>query len=183
MRLRTILAALAAGFSGAISADSFDINLSNDSVQGAYTTNWRAAEFSAGLLYNEDREDWAASAGLLTLGERQNPDMRSEGGLGGKFYVASVSNEDIMALGLGGLFRVFPQNGPIGISGYLFYAPDIVTFVDGEKFWEAGARVEFEMVKKGANIYFGYRKVRADLDDGRNITMDSGAHAGVKITF
>ncbi len=77
----------------------------------------------------------------------------------------------------------FPNNGPIGFGGYLYYAPNVVTAMDGERFWEAGARVEFEMVKKTANIYLGYRKMRADLDNGQDVTVDSGFHAGVKITF
>lgn len=183
MRLRIILAALAAGFSGAISADSLDINLNDDSVQATYATNWRTAEFNAGLLSNTDQNDWAASIGLLALGEQQTGNTRIEAGLGGKIYLADVANQDVLALGLGGQFRTFPDNGPIGLSGYLYYAPDIVTAMDGKKFWELGARVEFEMVKKAANIYLGYRKMRADLDDGRDITVDSGFHVGVKITF
>lgn len=184
MRFSILLAAaLAAGLGGTVAADSLDINLSDDTVQGVYTTNWRTAEFNTGVLYNDDQEDWAVSAGLLALGERRNPEMRSQGGLGGKLYIASASNEDIVALGLGGQLRVFPGNGPIGISGSLFYAPDIVTFMDGEKFWEADARVEFEMVRRNASLYVGYRKMRADLDNGRDVTLDSGLHAGVKISF
>lgn len=183
MRLRIILAALAAGFSSAVSADSLDINLNDDSIQAIYATNWRAAEFNVGLLSNTDQNDWVTSIGLLALGEQQTGNTRIEGGLGGKIYLADVANEDVLALGLGGQFRTFPNNGPIGISGFLYYAPDIVTALDGKKFWEWGVRAEFEMIKKTANIYIGYRKVRADLDDGRDITVDSGLHAGVKIAF
>jgi hypothetical protein len=183
MRLRIILAALMAGFSAAVSADSIDINLNGDSIQAMYATNWRAADLNVGLLTNTDQHDWAAHIGLLALGESQTGNTRIEGGLGGRIYLADVANEDVLALGLGGQFRTFPNNGPIGFAGYLYYAPGIVTAMDGEKFWEWGARVEFEMVKKTANIYLGYRKMRADLEDGRDINVDSGLHAGVKISF
>ncbi|GAB4508021.1 MAG: hypothetical protein Tsb0026_05740 [Sulfuricaulis sp.] len=183
MRLRIFLAVLAAGFSGVVAADSIDINLNDESIQAIYATNWRTAEFNVGLLTNNDQDDWAASMGLLAKGEQQTGATRTEGGLGGKIYLADVANQDVLALGLGGEFRTFPNNGPLGFAGYLYYAPDVVTAMDGEKFWEFGARVEFEVVKKSANIYLGYRKVRADLDDGRDITVDSGLHAGVKITF
>ncbi|BAV32396.1 hypothetical protein SCL_0072 [Sulfuricaulis limicola] len=183
MRFRIFLAVLTAGFSGAVAADSIDINLNNDSIQAMYATNWRTAEFNMGLLSNTDQNDWAASMGLLAKGEKQSGATRIEGGLGGKLYFADVANQDVLALGLGGEFRTFPNNGPIGIGGYLYYAPNVVTTMDGEKFWEFGARVEFEAVKKTANIYLGYRKMRADLDDGRDIIVDSGLHAGVKITF
>ncbi|MBI3778890.1 MAG: hypothetical protein HY274_08270 [Gammaproteobacteria bacterium] len=183
MRLRIFLAALTAGFSVPVVADSLDINLNNDSVQAIYATAWRQAEFNVGLLSNTDQNDWAASMGLLASGEKQTTDTRLEAGLGGKVYVASVSNKDVLALGLGGQFSVHPNNMPVGFGGYLYYAPDVITFMDGKKFWEWGARVEFEVVKKTANIYVGYRKVRADLDNNNNVTVDSGGHVGVKISF
>lgn len=183
MRLRLFLAAVAASASSTVLADSLDINLNNDSAQAIYATNWRTAEFNTGLMYNKDHDDWVASVGLLSSGERETSQTRTEAGLGGKIYAASVSNKDVVALGLGGQFRVFPNNGPIGFSGYAYYAPDIVTFVDGKKFWEFGARIEFEIVKKTANIYLGYRKVRADLENDANVTVDSGANVGVKISF
>lgn len=183
MRLRIFLAALAASFSIPVLADSLDINLNNDTVQATYATSWRKAEFNAGFLSNTDQDDWAASIGLLASGEKQTGETRTEAGLGGKVYVASVSNKDVLALGLGGQFSVHPNNGPIGFGGYLYYAPDIITFMDGKKFWEWGARVEFEVVKKTANVYIGYRKMRADLDNNAHVTVDSGGHAGVRISF
>jgi len=183
MRLRIFLAAVAAGFSVPVLADSLDINLNNDSVQAIYATDWRKAEFNAGFLSNGDQNDWVASMGLLASGEKQTGEMRTEAGLGGKVYVADVSNKDVLALGLGGQFSVHPNNGPIGFGGYLYYAPDVITFMDGKKFWEWGVRAEFEVVKKTANIYVGYRKVRADLDNNTNVTVDSGGHVGVKISF
>jgi hypothetical protein len=183
MRLRIFLAVLAAGFSGAALADSLDVNLNNKSVEAIYGTNWRTAEFNAGVLYNNDHSDWVASTGLLASGERQTSQMRTEAGLGGKIYGASVSNNNVLALGLGGQFRVFPNNGPFGFGAYAYYAPNIVTFMDGKKFWEFGARVEFEVVKKTANVYIGYRKVRAELDNNSNVTVDSGANVGVRISF
>jgi hypothetical protein len=39
------------------------------------------------------------------------------------------------------------------------------------------------MVRNTASLYVGYRKMRADLDNGQDVTVDSGFHAGVKITF
>ncbi|MEK9133863.1 MAG: YfaZ family outer membrane protein [Pseudomonadota bacterium] len=183
MRLRIFLAAVAAGFSAPVLADSLDINLNNDSVQAIYATDWRKAEFNAGFLSNSDQNDWVASMGLLASGEKQTSEMRTEAGLGGKVYVADVSNKDVLALGLGGQFSVHPNNVPVGFGGYLYYAPDVITFMDGKKFWEWGVRAEFEVVKKTANIYVGYRKVRADLDNNTNVTVDSGGHVGVKISF
>jgi hypothetical protein len=164
-------------------ADSIDVNLNNDTIQATYAAAFRKAEFNVGFLDNTDQNDWAANMGLLASGEKQTADARIEAGLGGRVYAASVSNQDVLALALGGQFSVHPNNLPIGFSGYLYYAPDIVTFMDGHQFWEWGARVEFEVVKKTANIYVGYRKMRAELDNNNDVTVDSGAHVGVKISF
>lgn len=183
MRFRILLAALTLGMSGAAAADSIDINLNDDAIQAIYATNWRTAEFNVGFLTNSDKDNWAASMGLLALGQKQTGSSRVEGGLGGKLYYADVADQNVLALGLGGQFRVFPGNGPIGLGGYLYYAPDVVTGMDGKHFWEAGARAEFEMVRNSASLYVGYRKMRADLDIGRDVTVDSGWHAGVKIIF
>lgn len=183
MRLRLFLAAVAASASSTVLADSLDVNLSNHSAQATYATNWRTAELNTGLLYNNNHDDWVASVGLLSSGERQTTQTRTEAGLGGKIYAGSITNKDVVALGLGGQFRVFPNNGPIGFSGYAYYAPDIVTFVDAKKFWEFGARVEFEIVKKSADVYLGYREVQADLKNEANGTLDSGFNVGVKISF
>ena len=183
MRFQILLAVVALCASGAVGADSLDINLNNDTVQGTYAAKWRAAEYDIGALYNNDRDDWVANVGLLAYGEKDTPQARYEAGLGGRIYGASVSNNDILALALGGQFRVFPGNGPIAIGGYVFYAPDVVTFMDGDKFWEAGLRVEYEVIKKTASLYLGTRKVRADLDNGSHETVDSGANVGVKIVF
>lgn len=183
LRLWIFLPLLTAGFSGVALADSIDINLSSDSIQATYGTNWRTADFDVGLLSNRDTHDWAASAGLLARGARETQSMRTEAGVGGKVYVVSVGDNTLEALGLGGAFRVFPHNGSIGLGAYGFLAPNIVTAGDGKRFWEAGAHVDFEIVRNTADIYVGYRKLRAELDDGSKVTVDSGGHVGVRINF
>ncbi len=183
MHTRLLLAALATGLSGAVAADSVDINLNSDSIQAVYGTDWRTAKFNLGLLRNSDKDSWVASAGLLAADQKQTAGARTEVGLGGKIYAVSIGNQDVQALGLGGEVRVFPNDGPIGIGGYAFYAPNVVTAGDGKNFWEAGARVEFEVIKNTANVYIGYSKVRTELNSGPDVTVDSGGHVGMRINF
>lgn len=171
------------GFSAAVWADAIDINLSNDSIEAQYTSYWRTADFILGAVSNRDTHDWVASAGLLARGTKESTGTRTEVGLGGKVYVVSVGDADIEALGLGGSVRVFPNNGPIGIGGRLFYAPKVVTGGDADKFLETGVHVDWELIRDTADIYVGYRKLRAQLDDGSRVTVDSGGHVGVRIRF
>lgn len=183
MHTRLLVAALAMGLSGAAAADSVDINLNNDSIRAVYGADWRTAEFNLGLLRNSDKDSWVASAGLLATDRKQTSGARTEVGLGGKIYAVSVGDQDLQALGLGGQFRLFPNDGPIGIGGYGFYAPNVVTTGDGKSFWEAAARVEFEVIKNTANVYIGYSKARAELNGGAHVTVDSGGHVGMHIVF
>lgn len=183
MQLRLFVLALLAGFSAAAAADSLDINVGSDSVEAGYTTYFRTAELGFGFLYNDDHNDWAASAGLIALGIRESPKSRSYAGLGGKLYLASVRDDEVLALGLGGLFRWFPGNGPVGLGVQLFYAPDVLTGLDGKRFWDASGRVEFEVVKDTASLYLGYRRVRAHMESGARINLDKGAHVGIRIAF
>lgn len=183
MLLRTILVTALAGYAAAVSADALDINVSSDTVEAGYTVNFRSAEFTAGALYNRDRDDWVASAGLLAKGELGGTSTRSEAGLGGKVYGASVGSQELLAVGLGGQFRIFPGNGPFGIGAYGYYAPEILTGLDGNRFWEAGARAEFEVVQRTASLYVGYRKVRANLDNGSAANIAKGGFAGIRVSF
>ncbi len=183
MRLRLFVLIVFMGFGAAARADSLDINLNDDTVEAAYGTYFRTADLSFGVLYNENREDWVAHAGLLAIGIRESRDTRSYAGLGGKLYYASVRDKDVLALGLGGLLRWFPGNGPVGLGASLFYAPNVVTAIDGEKFWEFVARVEFEVVKGTASLYLGYRKIRAELDTGAKVDVDDDPHLGIRISF
>lgn len=182
-RLTIFPALLAAAFSSAALADAIDINLNNDSIQAEYASYWRTADFTFGGIWNRDTHDWVASAGLLARGAQQTRGSRREVSVGGKVYVVSVGDSDIEALGLGGAARVFPGNGPIGLGGYAFYAPNVVTGGDAKNFWEAGAHLDFEVIRDTADIYVGYRKLRAELNNGVHVTVDKGCHVGVRIRF
>ena len=181
--IRALVAIAAAGLAAAATADSFDINLNSDAVEGRYATHFRSAEFTLGGLYNGDRDAWLAYAGLLAIGERSTKEARSEAGLGGRIYGASVDNQDLLALALGGQFRWFPGNGPFGVSAYGYLAPDVVAGIDAKRFWEAGARLEYEVVKNTAGVYLGYRRVRAMFKHDVDLDLDKSGHIGLHISF
>lgn len=179
MHIRVLAGILAAAFSSGVAADTIDINVGDDSIQGSYSGAVKTAAYEFRFMDNDDRDNWLASAGMLVSGPRTGTEV----GLGGKFYLMSAANEDVYGLGLGGQARVVLGNGPIAIGGSLFYAPDVLTGGDGEDFWEATARLEFEVAPDSASLYVGYRKVRAELENGANVTVDSGGHVGLELKF
>lgn len=180
--MRLIALALLAVASAAATAGSVDINLSNHTIEAQYATAAGSAEFTAGGLYNEDQKDWAINVGLLAAGDTQVAGSRLDAGLGGKLYAVHVSDKDLMALGLGGRLRWFPGNGSFAIGGHAFYAPTVVTFVDGDRFVDLGLRAEVELVRN-STLYVGYRWMRADLNNQTRPYVDKGAFVGVQIGF
>jgi hypothetical protein len=176
-------------FSRAVLADSLDLNLSGDDAQFVYGRTYRSAETTAGALYASKSKNgntdshWAGHLGLIATGEQRSATSRTEAGVGARLYFASAESKDALALALGGAFRWFPGEGPIGLGAYGFIAPDIVTGLDAKRLWEAGARVEFEAVRGTASVYLGYRKMEMRLDNDANVTVDKGGHVGVRIVF
>jgi hypothetical protein len=180
MRFIAIVFLVAASFPAA--AGTVDMNLSNKTIEGRFYANAGLADWTFGILYNRDQGDSEANVGLLAVGDSYIGNTRVKGGIGGKIYAAHVDNFDVLALGLGGQFTVFPADGPFGVGAYGFYAPPVVTAVDGDRFWEAGVRGEVEVIKN-SSVYVGYRRVRAELDNGSRPYIDRGAFAGIQIRF
>jgi hypothetical protein len=180
--MRFIVFALLAGVSVAAAAGSMDINLSNHTIEAQYATSAGSAQMSLGGLYNDDNKNWFAQVGLLASGETETGGSRFDAGLGGKLYAVHVAGKDLLALGLGGQLRWFPGNRSFGVGGYAFYAPSVVTFVDGEKFSDLGLRAEIEVVKN-STLYAGYRWVKAELSNHTSSYVDKGGFVGIRIDF
>jgi hypothetical protein len=151
-------------FSHGVLADSLDLNLGEHSVQFVYGRSFRSAEMTVGALHvekgNNPGSHQAVHLGLIASGEPRGT-SRFEAGLGGRLYLASAGS----------------------IGGYAYYAPDIVAGIDVKRLWEAGARVEFELVRNTANLYVGYRRMEMRLENNVDVTVDKGGHAGVRIVF
>jgi hypothetical protein len=180
MRLTVLTLLAAASFSAA--AASVDVNLSNDTLEAKYTGNAGLADWTFGGLYNRNTQDRALNVGLLATGESSIAGSRIEGGLGGKVYSVTVGDSHLLALALGGQVRWFPGNGPFAFGGYGFYAPHVVTLLDGESFWDIGVRAEVEVIRNSF-VYVGYRQVRAKLDNQTSANVDQGAFVGMQIKF
>jgi hypothetical protein len=180
--MRLIVFALLAAASFSAAAGSVDVNLSNDTIEAKYYANAGAADWTFGALYNRDTRDRALNVGLLATGDSAIGNSRLEGGLGGKLYSVTVGNADVVALALGGQVRWFPGNGSFALATYAFYAPHVVTLMDGQRFYDVGVRAEVEVIRN-SSVYIGYRQVQAELDDGSRLNVDKGAFVGMQIKF
>jgi hypothetical protein len=135
-------------------------------------------------LYNRDTKDRALNVGLLAMGDSTIGNSRIEGGLGGKLYSVTIhdANADVLALALGGQVRWFPGNGSFAIGTYAFYAPHVVTLLDGERFFDIGVRAELELIRNSF-VYVGYRQMRVELDNQMKRDVDKGGFVGLQVKF
>jgi hypothetical protein len=186
--MRLIVFALLAAASFSAAAGSVDVNLSNDTIEAKYYGNAGAADWTFGGLYNRDTKDRAVNVGLLATGDSAFGNSRLEGGLGGKLYSVTihtrdaVPNADVLALALGGQLRWFPGNGSFALGAYAFYAPHVVTLLDGQRFYDVGVRAEVEVIRNSF-VYVGYRQVQAELDNNVKANVDKGGFVGMQIKF
>ena len=180
--MRLIVFALLAAASFSAAAGSVDLNLSNHSIEAKFYANAGAADWTFGGLYNRDTRDRALNVGLLATGDSAIGNSRFEGGLGGKVYSVTVGNADVLALALGGQVRWFPGNGSFALGAYAFYAPHVVTLLDGQRFFDVGVRAEVELIRNSF-LYVGYRQVQAELDNQVKLNVDKGAFIGMQIKY
>ena len=180
--MRWIVFAALALASVTAAAGTLDINLSNDTIEAKFDSPIGAADWTFGGMYNRDDKNYTFDIGLLAAGEGSAGKSRVSGGLGGKVYAIHVAGSDVAALALGGQLRWFPNNGNFGFGGYAFYAPKVVTFIDGKNFYDTGLRAEVE-VFRNSFAYVGVRWTRAELEDGSQPYIDRGGFAGLMVNF
>lgn len=168
-------------------ADAIDINFGDHSAQIQYSSamgrdSLGKTEFHMGFLYT-DQDNLLGDVGILVKNEVGSGVPGVIVGVGVKGLMATSDSNDTLAVALGGQVRFSPPSASrFGIAGQFYFAPNIVTFGDADRFLETGVRLEYEILPQ-AVAYIGYRKIKFGLETGSDTVLDEGVHAGVKITF
>lgn len=186
MTWRTIIfVSLLLGAAGAArAAGTLDINVNNNVAEAQWAMPTGNGQLSFGGLYNDLSHNWLLHAGFLGRGEGSTSAGRTTAGIGGRAYAGPVGDKnDLLLLALGGEFTLFPSNGNIGVGGYAYYAPNVLSFRDVTRFWDTGVRVEFEVIKRTGYAYIGYRYMSARLDTGPDVGIDHSGMVGLRISF
>lgn len=184
-RICNILILIAFGLPVPAGADALGLNLSDDAVRLKYRVATRNSglETTADFLHNQDRGD-VAGIGLHLVDDADPGTNTLEIGLGMKGVFMDTDIADGGALAVGGRFRwTLPNMNRFGVGGQIYYAPDVTSFGDAERYREGAVRFEYQVLRR-ADVYIGYRHVKADFfAAGISQTIDSGIHAGFRLTF
>jgi len=174
-------------------AQGLDLSLSNDSVQARFSslagnpTGMGNSEMDLGVLYSSGsgsaKDSLLGMLGVMVVGNAGTGAPELDVGVGVKLFAATIDNDNFAALAVGGRLRFHPKAlNRLSFTAEAHYAPDIVTFIDAQRFLYATVRVEYEILPQ-ALAYIGYRNVWADLSSGPNVDLDNGGHIGLQLIY
>lgn len=195
---KVLIAAVLAVFAQGAAAEEFDINIGSDAVRGALSGplsrvfSGVTGQYDAGLLYKKGEDNSTdpkdtkltlAHVGALATGDVGAKGAQAGAGLGVRAVFADRGDATGAALALGGQFEVrLPGFERVGLTGYGYLAPKILSFSDLKSYSEYALDVEFEVVRAAA-IYAGYRRVNVKPEPNGPSNADDGGHIGLRLTF
>ncbi len=164
--------------SGAVNASSFNIGLSNDTIEaGLKFPVATSAQISADYLKSEDQGK-IYQLGLQTVQHMATHSVS----LGGKYVdLSSDRREDGHAFALGGDYRrgLAPQ---VSMGFSLYYAPSVLSSSGIDRHYRVDAKLMYQVMPT-ADIYAGYRDVHFKFDNKPDQTIEQGLYLGADLRF
>lgn len=185
MTPRIILLAAALLISSVSTAEEINIQLSSDTARFMYITeafgqDFGRLELETGLLYNENGDN-LLNIGMLVRGESVSVPLIVS--MGARAYYADLGAYTVAALAIGGDLLLAPESwGGLGIGGFYFTAPSVVSFLDAEKLTEYGVYISFQITPQ-ASVSGGFKHIETSVINVADIEIEDGAYFGLTINF
>ncbi len=177
--LATLLTALALPASASfltadLSNDAFKVEIGSDRLV-------QDVQLSAAAIGTDDDVSVFNLTGLMAGPIQGQPNLTA--GLGGRAYISDIYDETVQAFALGGQAGyTLPRNPAISFQGQFFYAPGILMSDDFDYQTDLSVRANYQLLPNGS-VYVGYRYLKANLENGPNITLDKGLNLGFEFKF
>jgi hypothetical protein len=167
-------------------ADELDLSFNNDAFRIVYARDFASSELSwdAAVLNHSDN-GYVVSGSIYLTGFASGGDNPLEAGLGARaaWVDGDESSQNGIPLAPGGFLKyTLPNYNRISIRVDAYYAPDVLTFDDVEKYEDYSIRVAYNLMKE-ADIYVGARYVKAEFDNDSEQHFDTGMNLGVNLRF
>lgn len=186
MTPRIILLAVALLMSNVTKAEEINIQLSSETARFMYITeafgqNFGRLELETGFLYNENG-DSLLNIGILVRGESVSVPLIVS--MGARAYYADLgASTSVAAIAIGGDLLLAPESwGGLGIGGFYFTAPSVVSFLDADDLTEYGAYLNFQ-ISPQASISGGYKRIETSITNAVDVEIDEGAYFALTINF
>ena len=166
-------------------AHEIDLSINSNALRAVYATSLGDnLRLDGGWLYDSDEGD-VVHAGLQVTGDAGTGNKSLTAGIGARlaYLDGDGGGRSGYALGVGGSLRwVLPRYDRFALSGEYFWAPDILSGGDAEKYVDGTVRIGFSVTRQ-AEVYVGARYTGADYNDRPSILFDTGMHAGFNLHF
>ncbi len=190
-RIYGLLGVLLLAASGVARAEIVDFSVGDNSFRLAlYGPLSRVfddakGQYDVGAIVRPKRDDdlLVVHTGVLLTGDAGMRDANVAAGLGLRGVYVGRDHDSGGAVALGGQAEVrFPGYDRIGFTIYGYFAPEVVSFGDVEKYHELGIAVDYQVLKDAA-VYIGYREVKTDIGNFRGVKADDSVHVGLRLSF
>ena len=172
---------------GSAIARDMDFSLGTDTVTATFSdllegSDYGRKEYAVGMLYNRD-DNYFVDAAIQIIDEAGSKFPGLEVGVGPKMYLGKTKTQDYLTFGIAALanYRMQELNRYL-FSGYLYFSPSIVSFIDADQMWELHFRAGYEIIP-AATAYIGFRRIRAKVNINTERTIDNEIHFGIKMDF
>ena len=167
-------------------ADEVDFSFNSDAFRAFYIHDFKNHDLQSdfGLLYNSD-EGSVANVSLYLSGFASDGSSPLQAGIGGRtgWLDGDKSGQSGAPLAVGGYLKyTFKKLNRVSIRGDAWFAPEILSFGDLEKYEDFSIRAGYNILKQ-ADVYIGLRYVRGDFDNGTKADFDDSANIGFSIRF
>jgi YfaZ precursor len=188
MNLRTAaILVLLSGATFAVQANNLDLNLGSNAAAVDFSANITTTGLvgDLGYLHHTDQVD-IGSAGLQVMGDSNPAGSPFIFAVGGKLFFISPKQNNVgngTVLGLGGRFSyTWPSYNRFKIGGELYYAPNIVSFNNADRYLQYSVNAGYEILHN-ADLYVGYRHISAAFTNTGTITLDNTFMVGFNLSF
>ncbi|MDM4771726.1 YfaZ family outer membrane protein [Solimonas sp. SE-A11] len=191
MKAKAIIGATLALAALPAAAATFDASIGEEAVrvglEGDLSSVFSGAkgQYDLGALWRSENnaDAFVPHIGVLLTGDTGARDAKVTAGLGIRAAYIDGENADGSAIALGGQVDVrMPGFERVALGAYGYFAPDVTTFGDTDKYYDVGLSLGYEVIKD-ASVYVGWRKVVAKLDGGGEIEADDGFNIGLRLNF
>lgn len=172
-------------------AEIIDLSVNDDGFRAALygplsrTGADAAGQYDIGVVMRPEREDdlLVVHAGALVTGDAGMQQFDLAAGVGVRGVYIGRDHDTGGAVAIGGQAEGrLPGYDRFGLSMYGYYAPKVLSFGEFDKYYEVGASLDYQVLQN-ASVYVGYRNVNVRIEDGPELTADTGFHVGVRLKF
>lgn len=167
-------------------AYEIDLSFNSDAIRAFYKYEFDRSDLQGdvGFANNSDK-GFVINASLFVSGFASDGLNPLQAGVGARtgYVDGDDSGQSGLPVAIGGFVTyTLPALNRVSVRADAWYAPDILTIGDLEKYEDYSIRLQYNLLKS-ADVYVGARYLRTEFSNGSTATIDNGMHIGLNFRF